>query len=78
MIGIDDKDRMVELSAFFSDDGSREAYVLWDRYKKKYCVQMMINDGKNFTVKEMRSMGIHNERYGEDCAENWVSGIINE
>ena len=78
MIGIDDKDRMVELSSFFSDDGGREAYVLWDRYKKKYSVMMITCKDKNFTVKEMPSMGIHNERYGEDCAENWVLGIIDE
>ena len=69
---------MVELSAFFSDDGGREAHVLWDRYKKKYSVMMITCKDKNFTVKEMRSMGIHNERYGEDCAENWVLGIIDE
>ena len=78
MIEIDDKDRMVELSAFFSDDGGREAYVLWDRYKKKYSVMMITCKDKNFTVKEMRSMGIHNERQGEDCGENWVLGSSDE
>ena len=78
MVEIDDRDRMKELSDFHSEDRKRSAYVVWDRYKKKYSVMMVINEGKNFSVKEMRSMGIHNERYGEDCAENWVSGIINE
>jgi len=78
MVEIDDRDRMKQLSDFHSDDNKRSAYVIWDRYKKKYCVMMVINDGESFTVKEMRSMGIHNESYAEDCAENWVSGIINE
>ena len=27
-------------------------------------------------VKEIRSMGKHSERYAEDCAENWVLGVI--
>lgn len=76
MVSIDDKDRMKELSSFYSDDGNREAYVIWDRYKKKYSVMMITCEGKNFNVKEMRSMGNHSERYAEDCAENWVMGII--
>lgn len=76
MVNIDDKDRMKELSSFYSDDGNREAYVIWDRYKKKYNVMMITCEGKNFTVEEMRSMGNHSERYAEDCAENWVMGII--
>ena len=27
-------------------------------------------------VKEIRPMGCHSERYAEDCAENWVLGVI--
>ena len=27
-------------------------------------------------VKEHRSMGNHSERYAEDCAENWVLGVL--
>ena len=76
MVSTDDKDRMKELSSFYSDDGNREAYVIWDRYKKKYIVMMITCEGKNFNVKEMRSMSNHSERYAEDCAENWVMGII--
>ena len=29
-----------------------------------------------YTTKEVRPMGNHSERYAEDCAENWVIGVI--
>ena len=73
---IGDRDRVEELSSFYSDDGSREAYVLLNHENKEYEVMMVTCEGKNFSVKEMRSMENHNERYAEDCAENWVLGVI--
>lgn len=27
---------------------------------------------------ELRSMNDHSEHYAQDCAENWVTGIIND
>jgi len=73
---VGDKDRVEELSSFYSDDGNREAYVLLNLEKKEYEVMMVTCEGKSFTVKEVRSMENHNERYAEDCAENWVLGVI--
>ena len=73
---IGDRDRVEELSSFYSDDGSREAYVLLNHENKEYEVMMVTCEGKNFSVKEVRSMENHNERYAEDCAENWVLGVI--
>ena len=73
---VSDRDRVEELSSFYSDDGSREAYVLLNHENKEYEVMMVTCEGKNFSVKEVRSMENHNERYAEDCAENWVLGVI--
>ena len=73
---VGDRDRVEELSSFYSDDGSREAHVLLNHEKKEYEVMMVTCEGKNFSVKEVRSMENHNERYAEDCAENWVLGVI--
>ena len=73
---ISDRDRVEELSSFYSDDGSREAYVLLNHENKEYEVMMVTCEGKNFSVKEGRAMENHNERYAEDCAENWVLGVI--
>ncbi len=73
---ISDRDRVEELSSFYSDDGSREAYVLLNHENKEYEVMMVTCEGKSFSVKEVRSMENHNERYAEDCAENWVLGVI--
>jgi len=73
---VGDRDRVEELSSFYSDDGSREAYVLLNHENKEYEVMMVTCEGKNFSVKEVRSMENHNERYAEDCAENWVLGVI--
>ena len=73
---VSDRDRVEELSSFYSDDGNREAYVLLNHENKEYEVMMVTCEGKSFTVKEVRSMENHNERYAEDCAENWVLGVI--
>ena len=70
-----------ELHWFCSDSGHREAIVCYDG--KEYYVQMMEVErgGKGgvhdiYTTKEVRPMGNHSERYAEDCAENWVIGVI--
>tara|TARA_B100000214_G_C23879970_1_gene586779 strand:+ start:330 stop:560 length:231 start_codon:yes stop_codon:yes gene_type:complete len=73
---VGDRDRVEELSSFYSDDGSREAYVLLDHERKRYEVMMVTCEGESFKVHEVRSMENHNERYAEDCAENWVLGVI--
>ena len=72
---------MDELHWFCSDTGHREAFVYHDG--KEYSVKMVeVNhDGKGgvhdiHNVKEHIPMGKHSERYAEDCAENWVLGVI--
>ena len=72
---------MNELHWFCSDTGHREAFVYHDG--KEYSVKMVeVNrNGKGgvhdiHSVKEHRSMGNHSERYAEDCAENWVLGVL--
>ena len=51
---VSDRDRVEELSSFYSDDGSREAHVLLNHENKEYEVMMVTCEGKNFTVKEGR------------------------
>ena len=72
---------MDELHWFCSETGHREAFVYHDG--KEYSVKMVeVNrNGKGgvhdiHSVKEHRSMGKHSERYAEDCAENWVLGVL--
>ena len=73
---VGDRDRVEKLSSFYSDDGNREAYVFLNHEKKRYEVMMVTCEGKSFKVCEVWSMENHNERYAEDCAENWVLGVI--
>ena len=48
-----------------SDDyDNRTAKVMWCLNRKKFFVELT----------EVRAMGIHNESYAEDCAENFVMG----
>ena len=70
-----------ELHWFCSDSGHREAFVYYDG--KEYHVKMVEVErgGKGgvhdiHTTKEVRPMGNRSERYAEDCAENWVIGVI--
>ena len=73
---------MNELHWFCSETGHREAFVYYDG--KEYSVKMVevnrhkFRDGVHdiHSVKEHRSMGKHSEQYAEDCAENWVLGVI--
>ena len=60
-----------ELSTYTGSDNysDRTAKVLWDDIQKKYYVDMEML-GRS----EMRCMENHNERYAEDCAENFVMG----
>ena len=62
---------MKELSTYHGSDKyqDRIAKVLWDDETKEYFVDMQ-KDG----FSELRSMNPHNERYAEDCAENFVMG----
>ena len=64
-------------SIFMSEDRQRRAEV----FEKTgvWYVNMILGDQ---TV-ECRAMvsddgTVHSERYAEDCAENWITGIINE
>ena len=64
---------MKELSRFKGDGefADREARVLFSDYMKQYFVEMREDE-----YIETRNMGSHNERYAEDCAENFVMGLI--
>ena len=74
---------MKELHWFCSESGHRESFVYYNDYAKEYQVKMVEVErgGKGGVhdihhVKEIRPMGKHSERYAEDCAENWVLGVI--
>lgn len=58
------------LSAYYSEDGLREAHVRKDVYG--FFVDLLI-DG---VVKETRVLYEHSESYAENCAENFALGII--
>jgi hypothetical protein len=58
------------LSAYFSDDGTREAHVRKDPHG--FYVDLLL-DG---VVKEKRVLYGHSESYAEDCAENFALGIF--
>lgn len=59
------------LSAYFSDDGKREAHVRKEAHG--FYVDLLI-DG---VVVEKRTLYKHSETYAENCAENFVLGILN-
>ena len=58
--------------------GGRHAQVLFDKDMGMFLVEMYekTNDGmkKHATVPMITGQVIHNERYAEDAAENWVHG----
>jgi hypothetical protein len=58
------------LSAYYSEDGLREAHVRKDVYG--FFVDLLI-DG---VVKETRVLYEHSESYAENCAENFALGIF--
>lgn len=58
------------LSAYFSDDGKREAHVR--REASGFYVDLLI-DG---IVVEKRTLYEYSKAYAEDCAENFVLGIF--
>ena len=73
-----------ELHWFCSESGHREAFVYYcGGHWNEYMVKMVEveRDGKGgihdiHRTKELRPMGNHSERYAEDCAENWVLGVL--
>lgn len=59
------------LSEFTSDDGKRTATVL---YSDEFTfVVEMYSEGK---IVGSRNIENHTLQYAEDCAENWVIGVI--
>ena len=62
---------MIELSSYHGSEeySDRIAKVLYDNSKKEYFVDMKM-EGRS----EIRGMKYHNERYAEDCAENFAMG----
>ena len=60
------------LSEYYGQDEyeGRTSQVVWDG--RKYLVRLF-QDGKQI---EERNLQGHNERYAEDCAENYVMGIF--
>ena len=77
------KEWMNELHWFCSESGHRESFVYYNHYAKEYQVKMVeverggrggVHDIHH--VKEIRPMGKLSESYAEDCAENWVLGVM--
>jgi len=62
-----------ELSIFWSDEGERKATVFRDEYH--YGVKMEQKVFGQLTHRETRLLEGHNERYAEDCAENFVTYV---
>lgn len=58
------------ISEFYGNDLQRTAQILQE--KNGYVVMMREND----VLKEGRLIEGHTLQYAEDCAENWVMGII--
>ena len=74
-------DKFEELHWFCSESGDREAFVYCDSMGYRVKMVEVETGGKGGVhdihhVKEVRSMGKHSERYAEDCAANWVLGVI--
>lgn len=70
---------MIKISEFygFEDYSDREAYIYLNA-DDAYVVEMILRDDEeNIIHKEQRDLAGHSIYYAEDCAENWVSGIIN-
>ncbi len=59
------------LSTYYSNDQKRMAEV-WYRASCGYEVKMYEND----EMVDQRALFEHSKQYAEDCAENWVEGII--
>jgi len=59
------------LSEFMSDDGDRTATVLFVS-EVSFCIEMYEHND----VVERRFIENHTLQYCEDCAENWVNGVI--
>ena len=59
-------------SEFFGTDEykSRYSQVIWESHY--FSVKMFYNN----ELVEHRHLKMHSEYYAEDCAENWVLGII--
>jgi hypothetical protein len=70
---------MIKISEFygFEDHSDREAYIYLNA-DDAYVVEMILRDDEEKIIhKEQRDLSGHSIYYAEDCAENWVSGIIN-
>jgi len=63
----------MELHTFYGTNEykDRKAYVFLEA-DGSYTVTML----KDVTIVEDRNIKEHSEQYAEDCAENWVLGII--
>lgn len=63
----------MELHTFYGTDKykDRKAYVFLEE-DGSYTVTML----KDITIVEDRNIKGHSETYAENCAENWVLGII--
>ena len=59
------------LSEFISDDRERTATVLYAN-ETSFCIEMY----EHKDIKERRYIDNHSLQYCEDCAENWVNGVI--
>lgn len=58
------------ISEYFGNDSKRKAEVVDNGD------YFTVNMYKNEVMVESRDLKGYNEHYAEDCAENWVTGII--
>ena len=68
----------VELHNYYSDDGKRTASVHYDgqSYYVKLFTKKDLTITDEWVKDEIRYLPNKSERYAEDCAENWVLGVL--
>lgn len=63
----------MELSGYYGSDEYSDRTAKVFRNKQGFYVEMYLNN----KLEERRDLYDHSEYYAEDCAENWVMGVIN-
>ena len=67
-----------ELHKLYSEDGKRTASVHFDgqSYYVKMFTEKDLTISAEWVKDEIRYLPNKSQRYAEDCAENWVLGVI--
>jgi hypothetical protein len=70
---------MIKISEFYGFEmyANREAYIYLNS-KDEYIVELIKRDNDEKIVhREQRNLANHSIYYAEDCADNWITGVIN-